>query len=83
MAMHEELSLAINAIEQFSEPDRQILLLRFVESLKLEEIAQVMEIPLNSVKSYIRRGRKQLCQIFNIQQTRNMDNKYEQQTRKI
>lgn len=63
----EELTLAITAINQYSEPKRQILLLRFVESYKLEEIATIMKLPLNTIKSYIHRGRKQLCQQFNIQ----------------
>lgn len=66
VSVSEELNLAIIAINQFSEPKRQILLLRFVESYKLEEIATMMSLPLNSIKSYIHRGRKQLCQQFNI-----------------
>jgi RNA polymerase sigma-70 factor (ECF subfamily) len=51
---------AMGAIEQFSEPTRQILLLRFVEGLTLEEIAEAMDLPLGSVKSAIHRARKRL-----------------------
>ena len=65
----EELSLALNAIQQFPDLERQILLLRFVEMFKLKEIAEVMDMPLNSVKSCIHRSRKKLCQILNIPQS--------------
>lgn len=51
---------AIAAIEQFEEPARQVLLLRFVEELSLEEIAEAMDMPLGSVKSAIHRARKRL-----------------------
>ena len=51
---------AMTAIEQLGEPARQVLLLRFVEGLSLEEIAEAMELPLGSVKSHIHRARKRL-----------------------
>jgi len=37
---------------------KQILLPRFIEGLKLDEIAEIMNMPLNSVKSHVHRGRK-------------------------
>jgi RNA polymerase sigma-70 factor (ECF subfamily) len=51
---------AMSAIEQFNEPMRQILLLRFVEGMQLEEVATAMDLPLGSVKSAIHRARKRL-----------------------
>ena len=60
----DELEFVLNTIRQFKEPERQILLLRFIEGLKLDEIAGVMKMPLNSVKSHVHRSRKKLCEIL-------------------
>jgi RNA polymerase sigma-70 factor (ECF subfamily) len=60
----DELEFVLNIIGQFKEPDRQILLLRFIEGLKLDEIAGIMKMPLNSVKSHVHRSRKKLCEIL-------------------
>ena len=64
VSSREELVFALDAIKKFKEPQRQILLLRFVEDLKLNEIACIMNIPINSVKSHIHRGRKKLCELL-------------------
>jgi len=60
----DELEFILNIIGQFREPERQILLLRFIEDLKLDEIAGLMKIPLNSVKSHVHRSRKRLCEML-------------------
>jgi RNA polymerase sigma factor (sigma-70 family) len=60
----DELKFVLNIIRQFKEPQRQILLLRFIEDLKLDEIADIMKMPLNSVKSHVHRSRKKLCEIL-------------------
>ncbi len=60
----DELKFVLNIIAQFKEAERQILLLRFVEGLKLDEIADVMKMPLNSVKSHVHRSRKKLCEVL-------------------
>jgi len=60
----DELEFVLSIIRQFKEPERQILLLRFIEGLKLDEIAGIMKMPLNSVKSHVHRSRKKLCQIL-------------------
>ena len=52
---------AIGALEQ---PQRNVLLLRFVEGLSLAEIATALDIPLGTVKSHIHRGREYLRQRF-------------------
>ena len=60
----DELEFVLNIIRQFKEPERQILLLRFIEGLKFDEIAGIMKMPLNSVKSHVHRSRKKLCRIL-------------------
>jgi RNA polymerase sigma-70 factor (ECF subfamily) len=60
----DELEYVMNIIAQFKDAERQILLLRFVEGLKLDEIAGIMKMPLNSVKSHVHRSRKKLCEIL-------------------
>lgn len=60
----DELRFVLNIIAQFKEAERQILLLRFVEGLKVDEIAGIMNMPLNSVKSHVHRSRKKLCEIL-------------------
>jgi RNA polymerase sigma-70 factor, ECF subfamily len=67
IVVREDLERALAAIDQFPEPQRQILLLRFVEGLKLEEIAAVMGVPLNSVKSHIHRSRQKLLQRLDME----------------
>jgi RNA polymerase sigma-70 factor (ECF subfamily) len=60
----DELEYVLNIIGQFKEPERQILLLRFIEGLKLDEIASIMKMPLNSIKSHVHRSRKKLCEML-------------------
>lgn len=48
------------AIAMLPEKLRSAIILREVEDLKYEEISEVLNIPLNSVKSYIHRGRRLL-----------------------
>jgi len=60
----DELKFVLNIIARFKEAERQILLLRFVEGLKLDEIAGIMKMPLNSVKSHVHRSRKKLCKVL-------------------
>jgi RNA polymerase sigma factor (sigma-70 family) len=50
-------------------PDRtrEVLILRFTNDLKLEEIADTMNLPLNTVKSHLFRGLKQLRQHLEVE----------------
>jgi len=48
------------AIRELPEPIRSLIILREIQDLKYEDISHVMKIPLNSVKVYIHRGRRQL-----------------------
>jgi RNA polymerase sigma-70 factor, ECF subfamily len=56
VAQRESFRRAIQLIGQFDEPARQVMLLRFVEDLKLVEVSGSMGMPLNTVKSIIRRS---------------------------
>lgn len=64
VASQDELEWVFGIINQFDEMEKQVLLLRFLENLKYDEIAGIMEMPLNSIKSTIHRGRKKICQIM-------------------
>ncbi|HZQ91716.1 MAG TPA: sigma-70 family RNA polymerase sigma factor [Terriglobales bacterium] len=60
-ALHEEMRARIeHELRQVPEPFRTTLVLRDVEELSYEEIAEVMETSLGTVKSRITRGREQL-----------------------
>lgn len=50
------------AMEQLSERDRQLLLLKYVDGLSYEEIGQVLGVSASSVQSRLHRSRKLLRQ---------------------
>jgi RNA polymerase sigma-70 factor, ECF subfamily len=60
-AMNEELRAKIEAeLQQIAEPYRTALILRDIEDLSYEEIAEVLQISLGTVKSRLMRGREAL-----------------------
>ncbi|MEM7356051.1 MAG: sigma-70 family RNA polymerase sigma factor, partial [Acidobacteriota bacterium] len=50
------------ALEQLKDPMKSIVILREVQGLKYQEIAQVLDIPLATVRVYLHRGRRRLRQ---------------------
>ena len=48
------------ALEQLADPMRSIVILREVQGLKYQEICDVLDIPLNTVRVYLHRGRRRL-----------------------
>ena len=60
VADEEAMRQAIGFFEAFAEPVRMVLVLRFVEGLPLDEIARVLSLPLNTVKSHVLRARNRL-----------------------
>jgi len=48
------------ALEQLIEPYRSIVILREIQGLKYEEISAALELPLNTIKVYLHRGRRKL-----------------------
>lgn len=49
-----------SALDKVAEPYRSIVILREIQELKYEEISGAMNLPLNTVKVYLHRGRKML-----------------------
>lgn len=47
----EEKKRVLNALQQLSEKERELVILRFYQELKLTEMAQVMGMPVGTVKS--------------------------------
>lgn len=50
----------LKLIAQLKPNYRQALLLRFVHELSYEEVAEALDIPVNTVRTWIKRGREQL-----------------------
>ena len=58
---HKELGGQIeNAIGELREDYRTVILLRHVEGYAYEEIAEIMDLPLGTVKTYLHRARNEL-----------------------
>lgn len=56
----EQCDRLFHAIGQLPDIVREIVLLRYVEDLSLQEIAMTLEIPQGTVKSHLHRGRQRL-----------------------
>ncbi|GAB4434327.1 MAG: sigma-70 family RNA polymerase sigma factor [Chloroflexi bacterium OHK40] len=56
------------ALGQLEEHYRLVLTLYYFEDLKYTDIAEILEIPLNTVKSHIRRGKERLATILETQE---------------
>jgi len=62
---HGEVRLRVEAaLRQVSEPYRTALILRDLEEMRYEEIAEVLEISLGTVKSRLTRGREALKRLL-------------------
>ena len=48
------------ALETLGEPHKSIVILREVQEYKYEEIGEILDLPLNTVKVYLHRARKAL-----------------------
>lgn len=48
------------ALDEIDEPYRSVVVLREIQNLKYKEIAEALDMPINTVKVYIHRGRKKL-----------------------
>lgn len=61
MAAHEEIRAYVEAeLRQINEPFRTALILRDIEGLAYEEISEILNVNLGTVKSRLMRGRAQL-----------------------
>jgi RNA polymerase sigma-70 factor (ECF subfamily) len=52
------------ALDGLSTPQRLALTLFYFDDLRYEDIAEVMNVPLNTVKSHIRRAKERLAQLL-------------------
>jgi len=57
----EEAQAVRDAVARLPEAQRLALTLHYLEDLRYEDIAEVMGVPLNTVKSHIRRGKERLA----------------------
>lgn len=63
-----ELRAAIEgAIEGLRPEYREVVLLRFQEGMSYEEIVEITELPLGTVKTFLHRARKQLAELLGAQ----------------
>ena len=60
MVQSEEVDWLFQQIDELGEAQRDIILMRYVEDLSLQEIAHIMQMPVGTVKSHLHRGRQQL-----------------------
>jgi|SRR5690554_2790768 len=64
----EEDEVSVNSIFlQMTEPVREALTLRLVDDLSYKEIAERLDIPVNTAKTRVRRGREKLMQVISPQ----------------
>lgn len=61
LAAHEEIRARVEAeLREIPEPFRSVLVLRDIEGLTYEEIAEILNVQLGTVKSRLMRGRAQI-----------------------
>jgi RNA polymerase sigma-70 factor (ECF subfamily) len=64
MDTKDELSLAINLIDQLCYKERMIIQLREIEQYDFNQIATILELPEGTVRVYLSRARKKLRKQF-------------------
>ncbi|HEY3107963.1 MAG TPA: sigma-70 family RNA polymerase sigma factor, partial [Chloroflexota bacterium] len=52
------------ALADLPAPQRLALTLHYFEDMRYEDVASVMNVPLNTVKSHIRRGKERLASLL-------------------
>ncbi len=73
----EELAARVNAaIDELPAPYQTALTLRYVEDFSYEEIAQALNLPLNTVRTHLRRAKQQLRAKLEIRDSRLEDGKW-------
>ncbi len=64
LELRESATEVRQALGQLPATQRLALTLHYFEDLRYEDIAEVMGLPLNTVKSHIRRGKERLAQVL-------------------
>ncbi len=62
--LRESATAVREALDSLPAPQRLALTLHYFDDLKYEDIAEVMGLPLNTVKSHIRRGKERLALVL-------------------
>jgi RNA polymerase sigma-70 factor (ECF subfamily) len=65
--LHESAAEVRNALTRLPTAQRLALTLHYFEEMRYEDIAEVMNLPLNTVKSHIRRGKERLALLLSNQ----------------
>jgi RNA polymerase sigma-70 factor (ECF subfamily) len=65
---HELRDQVRQALAQLEEHHRLVLTLYYFDDMKYNDIAEILDIPLNTVKSHIRRGKERLAAILTAQE---------------
>jgi RNA polymerase sigma-70 factor (ECF subfamily) len=63
-ALRESATEVRQALAELNAPQRLALTLHYFDDMRYEDIAQVMGLPLNTVKSHIRRGKERLSRLL-------------------
>ena len=63
ISIEEKLDL-YDAIDSLREQYKMVIILKYFNDMTIEEISQNMDIPINTVKSHMRRAKKQLKEIL-------------------
>lgn len=61
----DEVQHILESIQTLDPTERDVLLLRYVEELSIDNIAQSLALPIGTVKSRIHRGKIKLLELLN------------------
>jgi len=53
------------ALEELSEIEREIVILRYYQDLRLKEIAQILQMPVSTVRYRLKQAKKQMQEKLN------------------
>jgi RNA polymerase sigma-70 factor (ECF subfamily) len=73
-----EREAVVSAVQSLSEDHRHIVILRFYHELKLEEIAEIVGIPLSTLKSRLYQSLKKLADILRTEEEVSYGNRQNQ-----
>ena len=72
-----EREAVIDSLQALQEDNRQIVILRYYHELKLEDIADIMGMPLNTLKSRLYQSLKKLAQLLQAKEEGKEDGRQE------
>ncbi len=64
VAGHELATLLERAVGDLPEHEREVVILCCIEALPQDEVAQILELPVNTVKTHLRRARLRLAAVL-------------------